>query len=144
MYLTTVQETANSSACNHIFNFQRRGPPRRRARKLLSLCHTHGSAPRNLICLAKYGSKENFGTRAELRNVLQEKLRGRGGSSCRFITAYKKKLRAMQHKWHLIGVRITNNICVQHQTLGSPSVEDIRESETFGAQRATPLEARLL
>ena len=50
----------------------------------------------------------------------------------------------MQHKWHLIGVRITNNICVQHQTLGSPSVEDIRESETFGAQRATPLEARLL
>ena len=47
MYLTTVQETANSSACNHIFNFQRRGPPRRRARKLLSLCHTHGSATRS-------------------------------------------------------------------------------------------------
>ena len=27
------------------FNFQRRGPPRRRARKLLSLCRTHESAP---------------------------------------------------------------------------------------------------
>ena len=32
----------NSSAWNHVFNFQRRGPCRRRARKLLSLCHTHG------------------------------------------------------------------------------------------------------
>ena len=41
IYLATVQETANSSAWNHISNFQRRGPPPRRARKLLSLCHTH-------------------------------------------------------------------------------------------------------
>ena len=42
-----VRETANSIAWNHAFNFQRRGPPRRRPRKLLSLCHTHGSSPRN-------------------------------------------------------------------------------------------------
>ena len=32
--------------------------------------------------LPNYGSQEKFGT--ELRNVLQEILRGRGGSSCRF------------------------------------------------------------
>ena len=47
IYLATVQETTNSSAWNHMFNFQRRGPPRRRSWKLLSLCHTHRSAPRS-------------------------------------------------------------------------------------------------
>ena len=46
-YLTTVQEKANSSAWNHIFKFRRRGRDGRRSRKLLSLCHTHGSAPRS-------------------------------------------------------------------------------------------------
>ena len=45
--MATVQETVISSAWNHIFNFQRRDPPRRRSRKLLSLCHTHGGAPRS-------------------------------------------------------------------------------------------------
>ena len=44
-YLLAVQETANSSAWNHIIKFQRRGPPRRRARKVLSIGRTHGSAP---------------------------------------------------------------------------------------------------
>ena len=29
IHLATVQETANSSAYNHIFDFQRRGPPQR-------------------------------------------------------------------------------------------------------------------
>ena len=47
VYLATVRETANSSASNYIFNFQRRGLPTRRARKMLWLYHyTHGSAPR--------------------------------------------------------------------------------------------------
>ena len=43
----TVQETANSSAWNHIVKFQRRVRDGRRSRKLLSLCHTYGSAPRS-------------------------------------------------------------------------------------------------
>ena len=34
--------------------------------------------------MPNYGSKEKFGARAELWSVVQEKLRGRGGSSCRF------------------------------------------------------------
>ena len=45
-YLATVQETQNSSAWDHIFNIQRQGPPRRRTRKVLSLWHNHGKAPR--------------------------------------------------------------------------------------------------
>ena len=75
-YLATVQETAKSSAWNDIFNFQRRGPPRRKVRNLLSLCHTHGSPPRSpyLPCqFPNYGSKAKFGARVELRNVLQKK-----------------------------------------------------------------------
>ena len=92
IYLATVQETANSSAWNHIFNFQRRGPPRRRARKLLSRCCTHGTAKEPISALPDYGSKGKFGARAELRNILQEKLRGRGGSSCRFDRKIGKKM----------------------------------------------------
>lgn len=42
----TVQETANSTAWNHISKLERRIPPPRTERKLLPLCHTHGSAPR--------------------------------------------------------------------------------------------------
>ena len=45
--LSYSTRNGNSSAWNHIFNFQRRGPPRRRPQKPLSLCHTHGSAPRS-------------------------------------------------------------------------------------------------
>ena len=34
---------------------------------------------------------EKFGARAELRNIRHEKLRGRGGSSCRFGRRFGKK-----------------------------------------------------
>ena len=46
-HLATVRETDRSSAWNHIFKFQRRGPPVRRTWKVLSLWHAHGSAPRS-------------------------------------------------------------------------------------------------
>ena len=88
MYLATARETANSSAWNHIFYFQRRGPPRRRARKLLSLCHSRECTK---DALPNYNSKGKFGAKAELRNILQEKLRGKGGSSCRFDCLQKQK-----------------------------------------------------
>ena len=39
---------ASSGAWNLIFTLQRRGPPRRRAWKLLLLYHTHGSASKSL------------------------------------------------------------------------------------------------
>ena len=45
--LATIQETAISSAWNHIFHIQQRGPPRRSARKLLSRCQTRRSASRS-------------------------------------------------------------------------------------------------
>jgi len=59
---------------------------------------THGSAPRSpcLPCQIK----KKIGARAELRNVLQEKLRGRGGSSCRFDRLQKNYLWATQHRRH--------------------------------------------
>ena len=47
-YLATVQETAKSSAWNHIFKFRRRGRHGRSSRKLLPLCHPHRSAQRSL------------------------------------------------------------------------------------------------
>ena len=81
---TAVKETANPSAWSHIFNFQRLSPPRRRARKLLSLCHTHECAKEPLSALPNNGLMENFGARAEVVNILQEKFRGRGASGCRF------------------------------------------------------------
>ena len=52
-YLASVRETANSSAWNHIFKFQQRGPPRRRARnccRFAILTKVHQGAH---ICLAK-------------------------------------------------------------------------------------------
>ena len=53
--------------------------------------------------MPNYGSKEKFGARADLRNVLQEKLRGRGGSSCRFDRLQKTNLSnnlwTVQHRW---------------------------------------------
>ena len=42
--------------------------------------------------MPNYGSKEKFGARAELRNILQENLIGRGGSSCRFDRKIGKNL----------------------------------------------------
>ena len=125
--MTTVQDTANSSAWKHIFNFQRRGPPRKMARKLLELCHTHRSAPRSpyLPC-PNYGSKGKLGARVELQDIPQEKVRGSGGSNCRFDRKIsKKKVRAIHHRWkvpassyatctHLLHLHTT---CVQLATL---------------------------
>ena len=82
-YLVTVQQTANSSAWKHIFNFQRRGPTRRSCKEL-SPCRTHESAPRSpyLRCQTMV-QRQQFGARDELRSIPQEKMRGRGASSCR-------------------------------------------------------------
>ena len=41
--------------------------------------------------LPNNGLMEKFGAEAELRNMLQEKLRGKGGSSCRFDCLQKQK-----------------------------------------------------
>ena len=62
---TEVQETTNSSACNHIYFQGGHGNHRRFA----TLAGVHQGAH---ICLAKFGSKENFGARAGLRDVLHE------------------------------------------------------------------------
>ena len=44
------------------------------------------------ICLVpNNGFMEEFGARAELRNILEEKIRGRGGSSGRFDRRFGKK-----------------------------------------------------
>ena len=91
--MATVRERAHSSAWDHIFKFQKRGPPRRRARKLLSPCHSRECTKEPISALPNYGSKEKFGAKAELRNILQEKkkMRGRGGSSYRFDRKIGKK-----------------------------------------------------
>ena len=50
----------------------------------VALLHSRECTKEPMCALPNYGSREKFGARAELRNVLQEKLRSRGGSSCRF------------------------------------------------------------
>ena len=49
-----------------------------------TLLHSRECTKEPISALPNFGSKENFTARAELRDVLQKKLRGRGGSSCRF------------------------------------------------------------
>ena len=49
-----------------------------------ALPHSRECTKEPISALPNNGSMEKFGARAELRSVLQEKLRGRDGSSCRF------------------------------------------------------------
>ena len=51
-----------------------------------------------MSALPNYVSKEKFGANAELRNVLQEKWIGRGGSNCRFDRLQKIIWGGMQHR----------------------------------------------
>ena len=53
----------------------------------------------HISALPKFGSKEKSGARAELRDILKEKLGGRGGSSCRFHCLQKYFPWALQHRW---------------------------------------------
>ena len=50
----------------------------------IALPHSRQCTQEPMPSLPNYGSRGKFGARAELRNMLQEKLIGRGGSSCRF------------------------------------------------------------
>ena len=52
------------------------------------------------ICLAKlwFIGKVRTYVEQNFRNILQEKMRGRGGFSCRFDCLQKKKMWAMQHR----------------------------------------------
>ena len=53
--------------------------------------HSRECTKEPISALPNFGSKGKFGARAELRNFLQEKLRGRGGSSCRLERKLGKK-----------------------------------------------------
>ena len=57
----------------------------------VALPHSRECIKDPMSALPNYGSKEKFGARAELRHALQEKLRGGGGSSCRFDRKIGKK-----------------------------------------------------
>ena len=61
----------------------------------VALPHSRERTKEPISALPKYGFMEKFGARAERRNILQEKLRGRGGSSCRF-ECFLKKMWALQ------------------------------------------------
>ena len=50
----------------------------------VALPHSRECTKEPISALPNYGSKEKFGAKAELRSILQEKLRGRCGSSCQF------------------------------------------------------------
>ena len=66
----------------------------------VALPHSRECTEEPISALPNDGSKEKFGGRAELWSVLQGKLRGRGGSSCRFDRKIGKKMfwgGAMQH-----------------------------------------------
>ena len=67
----------------------------------VALPHSRECTKEPIYALPNYGSKGKFGARAELRNVLQEKWRGRGRSSCRFDSKIGKQklfLWAIHHR----------------------------------------------
>ena len=78
--LAAVQETENSSAWNHIFKLQRRDPPRRRTRKMLSLWHAHGSAPRSSYPVCQTLARWKHSELGRKTNCPQEKKGGRRSS----------------------------------------------------------------
>ena len=88
------------STSNH--KFKRSGPhfettARRSGREDISEPTTAVAFPQSreytkepISALPTNGSMEKFRARAQLRNILQEKVRGRGGSSCRFDRRFRK------------------------------------------------------
>ena len=59
--------------------------------------HSRACTKEPISPLCNIGLMEKFGSRAERRNILQEKLRGRGGSSCRFEHRFGKKKKKCEH-----------------------------------------------
>ena len=83
---TTVKKILDYSTINGKLNrnFQRRRPPRRSARKLLSLCHTHESARRSLNLPCQIMVQRESSELEQNYGISYRKNGGRGGSSCRF------------------------------------------------------------
>ena len=89
---TTVENTLGYSTRN--YKFKRLEPhfqlsatgsaSKESTETAVALPHSRECTNKPISALPKNGSKEKFGARAELRNILQEHLIGRGGSSCRF------------------------------------------------------------
>ena len=57
----------------------------------VALPHSRECTKEPISALPNNGSKKKLGAKEQLRNILQEKLRGRGGSSCRFDRTFGKK-----------------------------------------------------
>ena len=88
--MPTVQETAVFCAWNHCCKLDRRCPPRTRARKQLSLRHTHGSAPRRLYLPCQIVDQCEISKLKQNYRISspRQKNGGKGGSSCLFIMIF--------------------------------------------------------
>ena len=85
MYMTTVQETVNSTAWNHLFNFHgTKYASTGCAETAVALPHSRECTKKPVSGCLNDVSKGTFGVSAEIRNILQEKNRDEGGVSCRF------------------------------------------------------------
>ena len=83
IYLAEVQETANSSAYSHIFNFQRRGPPQRRGHgNCCRFATLTVSAPRSpyLLCLIMDHRKDS--ELEQTHGTSYRKISGVDGAPC--------------------------------------------------------------
>ena len=67
----------------------------------VALPHSRECIKEPISALSNYGSDGKLGARAESRNILQEKLRGRGGSSCPFDRKIGKKRAAAKNTYTL-------------------------------------------
>ena len=101
---TAVQNMLDYSYCTRNGKFKRLGPhfqhtamwsasKKGTETTVVALPHSRECTKEPISPLTNFGSKEKFGARAELRNILQETLRGslylsdlhiRGGFGCRF------------------------------------------------------------
>ena len=89
-----VQKTENSSAWNHTFKLQRRGPLRK-TREVLSLWHTHGNAQKELIiCPAECSLDGNVRSSTRKTKCPREKKNGgrRDASVCVYWDFWQQRL----------------------------------------------------
>ena len=92
----------------------------------VALPHSRECTKEATPVLPNNGSKVKFGATAELRNIVQEKKRGKGASGCRFDCLQNFVLWAMQHRW------VWYKICSTPTCLGRITCCSLRD---FGASR---------
>ena len=109
IHLATVQQTAIIRLEPHCQILATRSEWKEVAETAVALPHSQECSKDIISPLLFFSSKEEFGDRPEIRNALQEKCRGRGGSSYRVDPRFVKKdvshatqVRTRSHPTHAV------------------------------------------